>query len=79
MAELAAVGDIVWAKQDAYFPMKLGVLTLPSTSWPTGDPVGRQIPTQIIALAFLGINVAIDRFLADTQTGAIQLGLLRCF
>lgn len=67
VTELATVSHIIRTEQDADIAMELGFTTLSHTPRPMRDTVGRQIPPQIIAHAFFGINVAIDRFLADPQ------------
>ncbi len=70
VSKLATVRDIIRAEQDADITIELGLLALSGPTWATGFPMLRQIPPKLLIHAFLGLDVAIDRFLADAQFGA---------
>ncbi len=67
MAELTAECDIIRAEQDADITVELRLLALSGTTKPAGFAMLRQIPPQPLIYAFLGIDVAIDRCLANAQ------------
>lgn len=67
MPELATVGYIIRAEQDADITVKLSFSASSGAPWSARDTMRGKIPPQVIALTFFGVNVAIDRFLADTQ------------
>ena len=63
--ELATVSDIIRAEQDTDIAVKFGLSTSSGAArW--------EISPQIIALAFLGIDIAIDCFLAVSQRRAFM-------
>lgn len=59
MTELAAMRQIVGAEQDTDIMVELWLSTF------AGDTVRGQVPPQIIALTFFGVDVAIDGFLTN--------------
>ena len=65
MAKLPAVCDVIRAEQDADITVKLWLLALSGATRPTGFAVLGQIPPELLIHAFLGIDVAINGFLAD--------------
>jgi hypothetical protein len=66
------VGDIIGAEQDADIAVKLGLLTLASTSRCPVLPVHGQVPPQLLSQAFFRVDVAVDRFLADALLSPIK-------
>nr|WP_177209572.1 hypothetical protein [Sulfitobacter brevis] len=67
MAKLTAVSHIIRAEQDADIAVEFGFSTPSGTTWSAGDTVDRWIPPQVFTLTFLGINLAINGFLADPE------------
>jgi hypothetical protein len=65
MSNLATVSHVIGPEQDADFTVQLGFSASSGAPWSTGNTVRGQVPPQIIAHAFLRVDVAIDRFLAD--------------
>jgi hypothetical protein len=59
------------AEQDADIPIKLRLLTFAGMARSAVLPVQRQIPPKLFFLAFFGIDVAIDGFLADPNRGTV--------
>ena len=67
MTELTAMTDIIGSEQNADIAVEFGFSAPSGATWSAGDPVGRQIPPQVFALTFLGIDVTIDGFLTDPK------------
>ena len=68
MAELAAMGHIVRAEENADITVKFRWKALSGAAWPTGLSMFGQVPPQLLFHAFFGIDVAIDRFLTDAKS-----------
>ncbi len=65
--ELPPVRHIIWPKQNADITVELGLSASSGPAWPSGDTMRRQIPPQIVSLSFFGIDVPIDRLLANPE------------
>lgn len=65
MSKLATVSHIIGPEQDADIAVELGFSASSGATRPAGNTVRGEIPPQIIAHAIFGIDVAVDRFLAD--------------
>ena len=66
------MSDIIRAKQDAHITVKLGLLTLASTTRRAVLSVQGQVPPQLVTHTFFGIDVAIDCLLADALLGSVK-------
>ena len=63
--------DIIGSEKDTDIAVEFGFSAPSGATWSAGDTVRRQIPPQVFALTFLGIDVAINGFLADPEGSAL--------
>jgi hypothetical protein len=66
MAELTAVRHIIRTEQDTDITVEFWVAASAGSPWPSGNTMGGQIPPQVITHAIFGIDLAVNRFLADS-------------
>lgn len=69
MPELTAVYHIIRAEQDADIAVALRFSVPSGTIWSPCNAVDGWVLPEIVALSLLGINLAVNRFLADPQAG----------
>ena len=67
MSKMPTVCHIIRTEQNADITVELRLLVLSGTTRPAGFSVLGQVPPRLCVHAFLGIDVAVDRFLADPQ------------
>jgi hypothetical protein len=67
MAELTALRHIIRAEQNADITVELRLSAFARAAGPRCDALRGQIPPKIIAQAFFGIDVTINRFLTHSQ------------
>lgn len=67
MSKLATMRHISRAEQYADITIKLRLLAFPGAAWPAGLAMLWRVPPELLGHAFLGIDLAIDRFLTDMQ------------
>jgi hypothetical protein len=72
MAELTTMGNIIRSEQDTDVTMEFGRMLLSRAARSTSDTMRWQVPPQLIAQAFFGIDVTVNRFLANSHWGVFM-------